>query len=336
MNGQRTMTNKEVAELAGVSSAAVSRFLNGGYLSEEKRARIAAAIEQTGYVPSANARILRMKKSNTVGVILTRTDENAMSGVVSGIEKYFFAGDLGTSLAYVGDDTKEQAKTMRSLLERQIDGIILVSSAPIPGDLDLYQRARVPIVVVGQHVRDRSCVRFDNFGAAYELASSLGCRPESRVAYIDAAGRYRSFGADRRKGFLAGLERTGIDESHISIRSAGFSVEDGYRTVRDLLAGKTTFDFISCATDTIAAGAIKAIRERYGSIRSLRAPRVSGFGNDPILQAVAGPLPTVAFDYEECGIKAAEVMVDLLKDKTRPTASLVLGYKVVGLHGTNA
>jgi LacI family sucrose operon transcriptional repressor len=324
------MTNKEVAELAGVSSAAVSRFLNGGYLSEEKRERIAAAIEQTGYVPSANARILRMKKSNTVGVILTRTDENAMSGVVSGIEKYFFAGELGTSLAYVGDDVKEQAKTMRSLLERQIDGIILVSSAPIPGDIELYERARVPVVVVGQHVRDMSCVRFDNFGAAYDLASSLGCTPESRIAYIDASGLYRSFGTDRRKGFLAGLERLGIEESRIAVRTAGFSVEHGYRTIHDLLSGKAVFDYISCATDTIAAGAVKAIRERYGSLSHPRAPKVSGFGNDPILQAVAGPLPTVSFDYEECGIKAAELMVELLKEGTHSPKSLVLGYQVVG------
>lgn len=324
------MTNREVAELAGVSIAAVSRYLNGGYLSEEKRQRIAQAIEETGYVPSANARILRTKKSDSVGVILTRTDESAMTGVVSGIEKYFFASDYSTSLAYVGDDVKEQAKTMRSLLEHQIDGIILVSSSPIPGDVDLYLRARVPVVVVGQHARGLSSVRFDNFGAAYDLASSLGCSPDSRIAYIDASGQYRSFGADRRKGFFAGLERLGLDTEKVTVRSAGFSVDDGYRAVRDLLVGKTEFDFISCATDTIAAGAIKALRERYG-VRSVhRMPRVSGFGNDPILQAVTGPIPTVSFDYEECGIKAAEIMVDLLKDRVSGTKSLVLGYQIVG------
>ncbi len=325
------MTNREVAELAGVSSAAVSRYLNGGYLSEEKRARIAAAIEETGYVPSANARILRTKKSDTIGVILTKTDENAMSGVVSGIEKYFFASDYGTSIAYVGDDTKEQSKTMRSLLERQIDGIILVSSAPIPGDVDLYLRARVPVVVVGQHSRELSSVRFDNFGAAYDLASSLGCTPDSRIAYIDAAGRYRSFGADRRKGFLAGLERIGIDQDRIAVRTAGFTVDDGYRTVDELLSKGTEFDYISCATDTIAAGAIKAIRKHYRHIDAPRAPRVSGFGNDLVLQAVAGPMPTVRFDYEECGIKSAEIMIDLLKDRLSNSRSLVLGYQIVGV-----
>jgi energy-coupling factor transporter ATP-binding protein EcfA2 len=84
-------------------------------------------------------------------------------------------------------------------------------------------------------------------------------------------------------------------------------------------------------TDAMAAGAIKAIRERYGNTRRAKMPRVTGFGNDPILQAVAGPIPTVRFDYEECGIKAAEMMVDLLKGNVKSVASMVLGYKVVGI-----
>jgi len=58
---------------------------------------------------------------------------------------------------------------------------------------------------------------------------------------------------------------------------------------------------------------------------------VSGFGDDPILQAVAGPIPSVRFDYEECGIKTAEIMVDQLKDRTKLAVSLVLGYQVVGV-----
>ena len=218
---------------------------------------------------------------------------------------------------------------MRSLLERQIDGIILVSSAPVPGDMDLYLRARVPVVVVGQHVRDLCSVRFDNFGAAYDLASSLGCTPESRVAYIDVEGSFRS-NADRRRGFLAGLERRGIDPDAVEIRVATHSVEGGYRVVNDLLEKKGEFDYISCASDTIVAGAIKAFRACYGRLSSNRMPRFSGFGNDAVLQAVAGPIPTVEFDYEECGVKAAEIMVDLLKDRTKVAMSLVLGYQVIG------
>lgn len=325
------MTNKEVAELAGVSSAAVSRFLNGGYLSEEKRERIAAAIKQTGYVPSANARILRMKKSDTVGIVLTKSDESTLAGVTAGLEKYLFAAGYGASLAYVGDEDNADFNAMRRMLERQIDGIVLISSAPVPGNLELFERARVPIVIVGQHARNRNCVRFDNFGAAYDLASALGCTIKSRVAYLDAGKRYRSFGSDRRKGFLAGLERAGVPSENITAVTGGFSVDEGYYVTKKLLAVRTDYDIISCATDAMAAGAIKAIRERTSASRRFKPPRVTGFGNDAILQAVAGPIPTVRFDYEECGIKAAEMMVDLLKGDVKSVTSMVLGYKVVGV-----
>lgn len=324
------MTNKEVAELAGVSSAAVSRFLNGGYLSEEKRERIAAAIEKTGYVPSANARILRMKKSDTVGIVLTKSDESTLTGVTAGLEKYLFAAGYGASLAYVGNEDGADFNAMRSMLERQIDGIVLISSAPAPGNLELFERARVPIVIVGQHTRGRNCVRFDNFGAAYDLASALKCDVESRVAYIDAGERYRSFGSDRRKGFLAGLERAGVPEDRVSVVTGGFSVDEGYYVTKKLLASGIAYDVIACATDTMAAGALKAIRERAMASRRFRAPRVSGFGNDPILQAVAGPIPSVRFDFEECGIKAAEMMVDLLRGEVKSVTSIVLGYEIVG------
>ena len=189
----------------------------------------------------------------------------------------------------------------------------------------------MPIGIVGQHARNRNCVRFDNFGAAYDLASSLGCTMSSRIAYIDAGKRYRSFGSDRRKGFLAGLERVGLPEQNITVVTGGFSVDEGYYAVKKLLASGNEYDVISCATDAMAAGAIKAIRERYGNTRRAKMPRVTGFGNDPILQAVAGPIPTVRFDYEECGIKAAEMMVDLLRGNVKSVASMVLGYEVVGV-----
>lgn len=325
------MTNKEVAELAGVSSAAVSRYLNGGPLSAEKRERIAAAIEQTGYVPSANARILRTRKSDTVGLVLSKTDFRTMEAVASGLEKYLYASGFGTTIAYVGDDNLAEATAMRSLLERQIDGIALVTSGPVPGNIELFERARVPVVVIGQRVRNINCVLFDVPGAAFDLASALGCGPESQVAYIDAGDRRQSFDMERRKSFLAGLNECGVSPEHITVCTGGFTVEESYKAVQALLKRRTEFDYISCATDTHAAGALKAIREHYGRLDGDGVPRVSGFGNDPILQAIAGPIPSVHFDYEECGIKAAEMMASLIKGEARSIMTLQLGYRLVGV-----
>ena len=73
------MTIKEIAQLAGVSSAAVSRYLNGGYVSEEKKEQIRKVIEETGYQPSAQARILRTKKACLVGVVVPKINSESIS-----------------------------------------------------------------------------------------------------------------------------------------------------------------------------------------------------------------------------------------------------------------
>lgn len=81
------MTIKEIAKLAGVSSAAVSRYLNGGYVSEEKKEQIRSVIEKTGYQPSAQARILRTKKASLVGVVVPKINSESISRATAGIEK---------------------------------------------------------------------------------------------------------------------------------------------------------------------------------------------------------------------------------------------------------
>ena len=81
------MTIKEIAKLAGVSSAAVSRYLNGGYVSDEKKEQIKRVIDETGYQPSAQARMLRTKKACLIGVVVPKINSESISRVTAGIEK---------------------------------------------------------------------------------------------------------------------------------------------------------------------------------------------------------------------------------------------------------
>ena len=81
------MNITEFAQVAGVSKAAVSRYFNGGYLSEEKRARIAAAVEATGYRPSMQAQTLRTRRTRQVGVILPKLSSESCARMVDGISQ---------------------------------------------------------------------------------------------------------------------------------------------------------------------------------------------------------------------------------------------------------
>ena len=84
------MTIKEIAKLAGVSSAAVSRYLNGGYVSDEKKEQIKKVIDETGYQPSAQARMLRTKKACLIGVVVPKINSESISRIMAG--RFFRSG----------------------------------------------------------------------------------------------------------------------------------------------------------------------------------------------------------------------------------------------------
>ena len=104
------MTIKEIAQLAGVSSAAVSRYLNGGYVSEEKKEQIKKVIDETGYQPSAQARILRTKKACLVGVVVPKINSESISRVTAGIEQVLSARGYQMLLASTDNDPEINKK----------------------------------------------------------------------------------------------------------------------------------------------------------------------------------------------------------------------------------
>ena len=102
------MTIKEIAQLAGVSSAAVSRYLNGGYVSAEKKEQIRKVIEETGYRPSAQARILRTKKACLVGVVVPKINSESISRVTAGIEQVLSRRGYQMLLASTDNDPAKE------------------------------------------------------------------------------------------------------------------------------------------------------------------------------------------------------------------------------------
>ena len=308
------MTIKEIAQLAGVSSAAVSRYLNGGYISEEKKEKIKSIIEQTGYQPSAQARMLRTKRACLVGVVVPKINSESISRVTAGIEQV--------------------------LSERGYQ-MLLASTDNQP---------KVPVVVIGQYTKYANCVYHDDYGAGKAMgrmvaASAAG---SGKVAYIGVTRDDKAVGASRADGFFAGLRSGGISVDEEYVRMAEFTMESGYRTALDLLKEKSDIDIISCATDTIAAGAIEALlacareqvpasAEKSGTrmqyILHTSGIRVTGFGDNQFLKAVTGGIPTVHFGYKTSGIRGAELLLDVVERGEKVPIEMKLGYRLVNAEG---
>lgn len=360
------MTIKEIAQLAGVSSAAVSRYLNGGYISEEKKEQIRKVIEETGYQPSAQARILRTKKACLVGVVVPKINSESISRVTAGIEQILSGRGYQMLLASTDNNPVKEITYLKLFENYPVDGIILIGTVITAEHRKFLKNTKVPVVVVGQYTKYANCIYHDDHGAgkamgklaAFRLkvmAEEAGERQQDgdtqhgkescgKVAYIGVTKEDKAVGIAREDGFRSGLKAEGIELEPEYVRTADFTMDAGYHAAMDLLEKKTDIRIISCATDTIAAGAIEALLAYYRKDIPQAAVssgtrmkyvldhsdiQVTGFGDNQFLKAVTGGIPTVHFGYKTSGIRGAELLLDVIERGEKIPIEMKLGFRLV-------
>ncbi len=126
------MTIAEIAARAGVSKTAVSRYLNDGYVSAEKREAIRKVIEETGYVPSRQAQMLRTGQSGLIGVILPRIDSESIGRIVRGISRVLGSSSYQLLLANTENHAEKELEYLDVFRKGRVDGILLVATMLTP------------------------------------------------------------------------------------------------------------------------------------------------------------------------------------------------------------
>ena len=140
------MNITEFARIAGVSKAAVSRYFNGGYLSEEKRAQIAAAQKATGYRPSLQAQMLRAKRTRQIGVVLPKLSSDSCPRMVEGIGSVLEEWGYRLLLVNTANDAAREVQAMEMLSHNTVDGLILIATVFTPQHKALLENMPLPIV----------------------------------------------------------------------------------------------------------------------------------------------------------------------------------------------
>lgn len=321
------MTMKELAKLAGVSPAAISRYLNGGSLSEEKRRIIRSVIEKTGYQPDLAAQMLRTRSTDLVGLIVPKLDSESVSRLAAGASEVLAAEGYSCQLGVSGNSTEKELNFLQLLQSRSIAGVILMGTVLTPALERFFQTASLPMVVVGQRFRGVPCVYHDDYGAALELARLVLARGRRRPVYISAPEQDAAAGMARRQGVEAGLREAGLDVD-LPVAYSGFEVADGRKAMERLLARVPELDAVLCATDRMAFGAMQALRE--AGKRLPEQVSVTGMGDSWAGEQVEPHLTTAHFYYKSCGETAARLLVEQINDRSRtaPVRQIQLGYTI--------
>jgi LacI family transcriptional regulator len=329
-------TISDVAKRAGVSAMTVSRVLNDtGHTSAQTRARVEAAIDELRYVPNALARQLRSKRTKTIALVVSDISNPYFTTIARGVEDFFVAHGYSVMYCNTDEDESEEDQYLLALIERQVDGVLLVPSRSTGESFRLLEAHGTPFVVIDRRVTSRSVdsVRCDSEAGAHALVEHLIKLGHRRIAVLTGAPSI-STSMDRVTGARRAHEEAGLELPDAMIRYGSFNYgksnqADGQRMAMDVLTGagpRPTALF--CANNFIAFGAIRALREA-----GLRVPddmSVVAFDDLPE-EWLSEPFLTVARQPAyDIGHRAAAMLMDHITGAQPPSgASVILPFEFV-------
>lgn len=332
----------EVADHAGVSAMTVSRVLNNsGYVSAATRERVEQAIAQLGYVPNALARQLRSKRTKMLALVVSDISNPFFTTIARGVEDAASARGFAVMFCNTDESDEEESRYLRLLVERQVDGVLLVPAENAAASLRLLRTHKIPVVVLDRRTSRRvDSVRCDSEAGAYALARHLVELGHRRIAVLTGR-RGISTSVDRVAGVRRALAEAGLSLDESLVRYGGFNfgnlnLADGRLMAQEVLAandGPPTAIF--AANNFIAFGAVRALREL-----GLKVPEdisVVAFDDLPV-EWVSDPFLTVAAQPAyDIGRRAAEMMIDrLVGERATAGESVVLPFELIVRRSTAA
>jgi LacI family transcriptional regulator len=308
-------TIAEVAAAAGVSKATVSRVLSGNhkYLKPQTRARVEKAIRELQYRPSSVARSLTSKRTHTVGVLVADISNPFYPDVFHGIEDSALKQNYNVFLCNTNYDLARGGTYIQSLIDKRVDGILIMTSSFSAEWLVELERSSVPVIVLDWEVQTRggnvSAISVDfqrGIQAAAEHLYALGHR---RFAHVCGPIQLQT-SRDRRDAFLQALAGLGLEPADVTIVDGNLRIDGGRQALAQLLAAEPRPTAVFAANDMTAVGMLLEARSL-----GVRVPEMlSIVGLDDIWLAAQSdpPLTTVALPRYEIGLLAMRMLFDLL------------------------
>jgi LacI family transcriptional regulator len=314
---------KDVAHLAGVSTATVSRILNDqGPASEEARSRVLRAAQQLDYRPNWLARSLRGLRTNTVGLILPDIENPFFTSLVKGVERA--ASRRGWNVIFCNTDEnigREEA-LVRTLVERKIDGLILCPAAGSHAYLAGYLDRRLPVVTVNRALPDLPlpAITSDNFQGAYDATRHLLDKGLRRLALILGTPNLTTT-QERLAGCRRAAEESQLGPQDLLLKAGFGRTAQGLEAALECLDASPRPQAIFAFNNLMAEAALMAIHRR--GIRCPAEIALMGFDDFRSAAALTPPLSVVEQDPAGMGAKAVEELARVIEGGER-TRSLTL------------
>ena len=312
---------KEVARLAAVSTATVSRTLaSPQQVSPETRARVMDAVAKVGYVPNPAARSLRSQKTHMVLVALPDLSNIFFSQVLRGIEEELFAAGYGMVIGGLNGDPEKEARFAAFAAAGQVDGVLLLNGhlfrqngEPGAGPAQLG----VPMVGLCEAIEDTDIpqIEVDNRAAACRMTEYLADLGHREIAYICGPAN-NVLERERFAGYRDGLARANLPLDPAIVWPGDWKLETGAAAGAQILASARRPTAVFCSNDEMAIGLLRVLVS--AGVRVPEDMSVAGFDDIEFATMASPALTTVHQPRRELGRQGASVLLELLRGGMPP------------------
>jgi DNA-binding LacI/PurR family transcriptional regulator len=297
-------TIREVARLAGVSPATVSRVMNGtAKVDEEKQQRVWQAIEETGFQPNELARALFKKSSRLVGLLVPNIENPFFSELARAIEEEAYSRGYHILLCSSDNNADKEQMNISMFSKMKADGVIIITN----GDHteEMISSCDLPVIVVDRHLKECGEIAFiesDHYKGGRLAAQCLvdcGCR---NIVCLRGPQNFTS-GVQRFQGYQDVCRENGMEIQYID---TAYSFEAGHRSAMELLQRYPQVDGILAANDMVAISVYKLLRSR--GIRVPEDVQLVGFDDILFSRLVSPELTTIRQPVKEMGRRAVDII----------------------------
>jgi LacI family transcriptional regulator len=319
---------KDIAKLAGVSETTASKALNNySDVSEETKRKVREIAEMHDYTPNMAARNLALKKSNIIGLVLSDIRETDSNGniifrILIGAKNY--CADKDFELLIISTDAKKQKtkKLVQLCRERQISGVIIYGLKPGDPYFEEITKAKLPCIAVDIRVKGEqlATVTTDNVKAVKEVVNHLCAKGHRNIAFMNGL-KEADVSIYREMGYRNALQELQLPVNEKYIKYADYYEDQAYEKTFELLNESPEVTAIFCASDLMALGVLRAIKEMGKSVPEQIA--LVGFDGIQLSDYSSPRLTTVVQDFKEIGRVAAEKLIKMLNNEIVETVDYV-------------
>ncbi|MCC2595868.1 LacI family DNA-binding transcriptional regulator [Pusillimonas sp. MFBS29] len=309
---------QDVARMVGVSISTVSRALHRPEMVDAAtRERINVAVAALGYVPQGVGRALVSRRTRSIGAVVPSIGVSAFGQTIEALRQGL--GMANYTLLLAQPSIKEQAdlSPLRTLIERGVDGIVLLGNDCPPPWIDLITKNDLPFATIWADSGNAlaGAIGFDNYVAGRKAAEHLLDLGHREFAFISGHLAFNQRARQRYQGLLETIAAGGGRLSRDLIAETDYGFAEGYQATKELLGKRLKFSALICGNDYLALGATACLREHGLSIPN--EVSVIGFNDSQFSAFVDPPLTTIHFPSVEIGMLAAKTLLAAI-DSTEP------------------